>query len=307
MKAKLKKTKIRQTRADMIFDIINYSLVGIIVFICIYPLYYTVIASFSDPLEVTRGNVTFWVKGFTLDSYKTVFEYKPLWRGYLNTIIYTVVGTIYNLVLLLPASYALSRKEVKGRGVLMGVFVFTMYFSGGMIPTYLNIKNLGLLDNRLVMIIPGAFSVYNMIITRTFFATSFPNELAEAARIDGAGEARIFFSLALPLSTAIIGVMALYHAVSHWNSYFTALLYLSDTSKYPLQMVLREVLMQDNGIAVSMDSMTTEEMMDAARRQRMAETMKYSVIFIANAPVLALYPFVQKYFTKGVMVGSVKG
>lgn len=307
MSVKQHNAKIRQTRVDTIFDVINYSLLALVVLICIYPLYYTVIASFSDALEVTRGNVTLWVKGFTLDSYKTVFEYKPLWRGYRNTIIYTVAGTVYNLFLLLPASYALSRREIKGRGFVMGLFVFTMYFGGGMIPTYLNIKNLGLLDSMLVMILPGAFSVYNMIITRTFFASNFPNELAEAARIDGAGEARIFFQLALPLSSAIIGVMALYHAVGHWNSYFSALLYLSDTSKYPLQMVLREVLMQDNGIAINMDSMTTEELMDAARRQRMAETMKYSVIFIANAPVLALYPFVQKYFTKGVMVGSVKG
>ena len=307
MIVKQRNTKIRQTRVDNLFDIINYTLIMLVVIICIYPLYYTVIASFSDPLEVTRGHVTVWIKGFTLDSYKTVFDYKPLWRGYRNTIIYTVVGTAYNLFLLLPASYALSRKEVKGRGLLMGLFVFTMYFGGGMIPTYLNMKNLGLLDSMLVMILPGAFSVYNMIITRTFFATSFPNELAEAARIDGAGEARIFFQLALPLSTAIIGVMALYHAVSHWNSYFSALLYLSDTDKYPLQLVLREVLMQDNGIAVNMDNMSTEELMDAARRQRLAETMKYSIIFIANAPVLALYPFVQKYFTKGVMIGSVKG
>jgi len=307
MKEKQHSNKVRQTRADTIFDIINYSLVALVVLICLYPLYYTVVASLSDPLEVTRGNVTLWIKGLTLDSYKTVFEYKPLWRGYRNTILYTTVGTVYNLFLLLPASYALSRKELKCRGLVMGIFVFTMYFGGGMIPTYLNIKDLGLLDNWLVMVLPGAFSVYNMIITRTFFTSNFPNELAEAARIDGAGEARIFFQLALPLSSAIIGVMALYHAVGHWNSYFNALLYLSDTSKYPLQMVLREVLMQDNGIAVNMDSMSTEELMDAARRQRLAETMKYSVIFIANAPVLAMYPFVQKYFTKGVMVGALKG
>ena len=307
MSAKAHAVKIRQTRADACFDLVNHFLILLVVIICLYPLYYTVIASLSDPLEVTRGHVIIWIKGFTWDSYKSVFEYAPLWRGFRNTLIYTVIGTIYNLFLLLPAAYALSRKETKCRGLLMGFFVFTMYFGGGMIPTYLNIKNLGLLDSMLVMILPGAFSVYNMIITRTFFASNFPDELAEAARIDGAGEGRIFCQIALPLSTAIIGVMALYHAVGHWNSYFSALLYLSDTSKYPLQMVLREVLMRDNGIAVNMDSMTTEELMDAARRQRLAETMKYSVIFISNAPVLAMYPFVQKYFTKGVMVGSVKG
>ncbi len=304
---RLRPVRIRQTRADRIFSVLNHTLIALALLICLYPLYYTVIASLSDPMEVTRGHVAFTVKGFTLDSYKTVFEYRPLWRGYRNTLIYTVVGTAYNLLLLLPASYALSRKALRGRGIVTAFFIITMYFGGGMIPTYLNIKSLNLLDNPWVMILPGAFSVYNMIITRTFYASNFPDELAEAAQIDGAGEIRIFLQLALPLSTAIIGVMALYHAVSRWNSYFSALLYLSNSDLYPLQLVLRNVLLQDNGIAINMDSMSTEELMDAARRQRLAETMKYAVIFIANAPVLALYPFVQKYFTKGVMVGSVKG
>lgn len=230
-----------------------------------------------------------------------------IWTGYRNTLLYTFVGTAYNLTLLIPASYALSKKEMKLRGPLMMMFVFTMYFGGGMIPTYMNLKRLGLINSRWVLILPGAFSVYNMIITRTFFASNFSESLAEAARIDGAGEIRIFFQLALPLSSAIIAVMALYHAVGHWNSYFNALLYLNDAGKYPLQLVLRQVLLLNSAINIDTASMSTEEIMDLVRRQKLAETMKYAVIFIANAPVLAMYPFVQKYFTKGVMIGSVKG
>ena len=300
--------RIRQTRTDTLFDIGNHILIALILFVCVYPLYYTVIASFSDPVEVYTGKVAFFIRGFTLDSYKNVLRFGSLWKGYRNTIFYASVGTVYNLFLLLPASYALSRKELKGRGYFMAYFVFTMYFGGGMIPTYLNIRDLGLLDSWWVLIVNGAFSVYNMIITRTYYANSFPDELAEAARIDGAGEMRIFFQLALPLSTAIISVMVLYHAVGHWNSWFGAMIYLNDMDKYPLQLVLRQVLLQNAAISLDQSVMQdAEEMMDMLRRQRLAETMKYSVIFIANAPVLALYPFVQKYFTKGVMVGSVKG
>lgn len=304
--AKVKK-HIHMTRADRIFETINHILVALVLLICVYPLYYTVICSFSDPIAVTSGKISFFVKGFTLDSYRQVLKYGALWVGYRNTLFYTVVGTLYNLFLLLPASYALSRKDLKGKGVFMAYFVFTMYFGGGMIPTYINIRDLGLLDSPWVLIINGAFSVYNMIITRTFFASNFPDELVEAARIDGAGEIRIFLQLALPLSTAIIAVMALYHAVGHWNSWFSALLYITDTDKYPLQMVLREVLLMNSSIGFDAENMDAEALMDIARRQRLAETMKYAVIFIANAPVLAMYPFVQKYFTKGVMVGSVKG
>lgn len=301
-------TRIRQTRVDTIFDICNHILIALVLFVCVYPLYFTVIASLSDPMEVYTGNVTFFIKGFTLESYENVLRFSSLWKGYRNTIFYTFVGTIYNMILLLPASYALSRRELKGRGFFMAYFVFTMYFGGGMIPTYLNIRDLNLLDTWWVLIVNGAFSVYNMIITRTYYASNFPNELAEAARIDGAGEMRIFFQLALPLSSAIVAVMVLYHAVGHWNSWFGAMIYLNDMDKYPLQLVLRQVLLQNASISLDQSVMQdADAAMDMLRRQRLAETMKYSVIFIANAPVLALYPFVQKYFTKGVMVGSVKG
>lgn len=302
-----KQTKVALSRGDKIFDLVNHVLVFLLLIVCIYPLYYTVIASFSEPESVLSGKVYLWFKGFTLDSYRSVLDYDMIWVGYRNTILYTVVGTMYNLILLIPASYSLSKKEMKFRRPLMLFFVFTMYFGGGMIPGYLNIKNLGLIDSVWVMIIPGAFSVYNMIITRTFFMTNFSESLAEAARIDGASEFRIFVQIALPLSSAIIAVMTLYHAVGRWNSYFNALLYLNESGKYPLQMILRQILLQNTSVRIDTGSMSAEEIMDNIRRQKLAETLKYAVIFIANAPVLVLYPFVQKYFTKGIMVGSIKG
>lgn len=298
---------IRETRIDRVFNGIVIAISVLALICCLYPLYYTVIASLSDPLDVTSGRVFLWPVNMTFESYHNVIRYKSIWTGYRNTIFYTGVGTVYNLLLLLPASYALSRKEVKFKKFFMTFFVFTMFFSGGMVPTYLNIKRLGLLNSVWVMIIPGAFSVYNMLIVKTYYSSNFSESLAEAARVDGAGEFRIFFQLVMPLSTAIVAVMTLYHAVGHWNAYFSALIYLNDAGKYPLQLVLRQVLLLNSSISTDSANMSMEELIDAARRAREAETMKYAVIFVANAPVLALYPFVQKYFTKGVMVGSVKG
>ena len=203
-----KTNRIAETRGDRIFDLVNHIAVALVLVVCIYPLYYTVIASLSEPENVLSGKVYLWIKGFTLDSYRSVIDYKMIWTGYRNTLLYTFVGTAYNLTLLIPASYALSKKEMKLRGPLMMMFVFTMYFGGGMIPTYMNLKRLGLINSRWVLILPGAFSVYNMIITRTFFASNFSESLAEAVRIDGAGEIRIFFQLALapgaPFSLGVV-------------------------------------------------------------------------------------------------------
>lgn len=297
----------RRTRGDKVFDVVNLLLVLLVVILCIYPLYYTVIASFSEPEEVLKGRVLLFPSGFTLDSYRTVFTYEKIWRGYLNTIGYTVVGTLYNLFLLLPASYAMAKKGLRGKGILMGLFVFTMYFNGGMIPNYLLMKNMALLNSPWVMIIPAAFSVYDMIITRTFFAANFPDALSEAARIDGAGEFRIFFQIALPLSGAIIAVMALFHALGHWNDFFNAMIYLSDARLFPLQLILRDILLQNQTVNFQQAGMSTEAMADLLRRQYLAETMKYALIFIANLPMLIAYPFVQKHFVKGVVIGAVKG
>ena len=292
-----------------VFDIVNFFFMLLILFITIYPLYFTVIASFSEPSAVATGKVIWRPVGFTLDSYKQVFAYKQIWQGYINTIFYTVLGTAFNLVLTIPAAYAVSKKYLPGRGIVMGFFLITMYFSGGMVPTYLLIKNLGLINTRLVLVIVSGISIYNLIVTRTYFTMSISESIYEASRIDGAGEIRTFLSIALPLAKPIIAVMVLYYAVAHWNDYFNALLYVSDQNLEPLQSVLRRVLIQNqNALDESMmqQSMSAGELLDSAQRAYAAYTMKYTMVFIASAPLLIAYPFVQKYFVKGVMVGAVK-
>ena len=295
-----------RTRSEIVFDALNTVIMVLLIIVCIYPIYYTMIASFSNPNLVISGNVYLWIREFTLESYREVLKYSAVIIGYRNTILYTLFGTIWNLFLLIPASYGLSKNWLKGRNLIAVFFVFTMYFSGGMIPTYLLYKNMNLINNPLVLIIPGAFSVYNMLITRSFFESNFPESLAEAARIDGAGEMRIFVQLALPLSGAIIAVMALFHAVGHWNSYFNALLYIRDAKYYPLQLVMRQILTTTQNVAGD-PSADSEELIENARRMRIAQTMKYALVILANVPVLVAYPFVQKYFVKGVMIGAIKG
>ncbi|MEA4824481.1 MAG: carbohydrate ABC transporter permease [Clostridiaceae bacterium] len=220
--------------------------------------------------------------------------------GYQNTFFYTIVGTFLNLAVTLPAAYTLSKPDLPGRGFLMGFFMFTMYFSGGMIPTYLLVKACNLLDTRWVLLITGLISVYNMIVCRTFFQR-LPVELEEAAMIDGSSALHTFIRIVLPLSKALMGVMVLYYGVAHWNSYFSAMIYISDTSKWPLQLFLRRILIL---------SQTSEEMYDEQAlisKEYMKTLIKYAVIIVSSAPVLIIYPFLQKYFDKGVLLGSVKG
>ena len=297
-----------RTRFDKVFDFVNVALMAVLMVIILYPLYFTVIASFSDPYRLMRGEVLFLPKGITLDAYKNVLKNDEIWMGYLNTILYASTGTVYALAITIPTAYALSRQELRGRSVFMGYFMFTMYFSGGMVPGYVLIKQLGLLNTRYAMVIPAGMSVYNMIIANSFFKSSIPKELYEAARIDGANEYRTFFQVALPLSGAIIAVIALYTLVGHWNSYFAALLYLNDDAKFPLQLVLRNILLENQQLKImETSSLDTKQLEAIQRRAMMAETMKYALIFISSLPVLVAYPFVQKYFVKGVMIGAVKG
>ncbi|MBE6884955.1 MAG: carbohydrate ABC transporter permease [Ruminococcaceae bacterium] len=299
----------RKTMSDKVFDTINLILLILITLIVLYPLYFTIIASFSDPHAVAKGEVVFFIKGFTVEPYKNVFINDEIWIGYANSIFNTVVSVLLNLAITIPAAYVLSRDEIKLKGAFMGFFVFTMYFSGGLIPSYLLVKNLGLVDTRWALIIPAGFSVYNMIIARTFFKANMAQEIYEAARIDGSSEFGIFFRLVLPLSGAIIAVIALYVAVGHWNSWFSALLYITNKKLYPLQYVLRSILILNQEMnIVNVDSMESGEAMQALmRRKYMAEGMKYSIIFISSVPMLIAYPFVQKYFVKGVMIGAIKG
>lgn len=289
-----------------LFDVVNIGLVLIITLLIFYPLYFCVIASFSKPESVINGETLLWVKNFTLDSYKHVFKESSLWVGYKNTIIYTVLGTLYNLVMTIPLAYALSKKDLPFRGTISWYFFITMYFGGGMIASYFLIKNLGLKDNPLVMIIGTGVSCSNLIITRQYFSSSIPSDLYDAAYIDGANEWECFAKIAMPLAKPIIAVMTLYYGVGKWNSYFNALLYIQDDKYKPLQLVLRDILI-NNQIGVDMTGMDVSELVNAVERANIVEGMKYAVVFIASAPLLIIYPFLQKYFAKGIMVGSVKG
>ena len=296
--------------SDKIFLIVVYGTLILIAFVCLYPIYYTVIASVSDPYDVYRGKVNLLPSKFSLESYKLVFQNKSIWRGYANTIFYTVFGTLFNLFLTIPTAYALSKKRMFGRGFFMTLFLITMYFGGGMIPTYILYNNLGLINTRWIMIICGGLSVYNMIVTRTYFQNNIPETLFEAARIDGANEIRIFLKLVIPLSAPIIAVITLYYAVSHWSSYFNAMIYITNDELHPLQVVLRRILILNESAytdAVSSSESSAEIIANAAKQAEMALTMKYSMVFIASAPMLIIYPFIQKFFVKGIMVGSLKG
>lgn len=299
----------RYSWGDRIFLVTIYTVMILATLICVYPLYFTVIASVSDPNAVYTGKVFLTPSGFDITSYKLVFQNKDIWTGYANTIFYTVVGTCYNLFLTIPAAYALSKKNMYGRGVLTTIFLFTMYFGGGMIPTYIMMDKMSLLDTRLVLILAGGVSIYNVVVTRTFFSTNFPDELSEAARIDGASEFCIFFKMAIPLSMPIIAVMTLYYAVGHWNEYFRSMIYLKDSAKFPLQLVLRDILIGNQKAYESMQEAGVDGdiLLDFARKAKLAVTMKYSLVFIASAPMLILYPFIQKHFVKGIMIGSLKG
>jgi len=297
---------MKKSKSDAIFDAVNTFLMILVIIIMVYPLYFIVIASVSEPYAVSKGMVKLVPVGFTLEAYTNVFKNQQIWTGYANTIYYTVLGTCYNLITLIPAAYGMSKIYLPGRKFLTWYFLITMYFSGGLIPTYLLMKSLNLIDNRLVLIV-GSVSCYNLIVTRQFFTTSISDSLYEAAYIDGSSEFQTFFRIAFPLAKPIIAVMALFHAVGHWNSYYSALLYIRTRDYYPLQLVLRDILILSKSMLASVDTQEEGMLEWAARVAYMAEAMKYAVIFIASAPMLIVYPFVQKYFVKGVMIGSLKG
>ena len=291
----------RISRADRALDVTLYVLLGLVIVICAYPVYFILLASVSNATYVNSGELLLYPKGFHLEGYRFVFRNDKLLIGYRNTIFYTAAGTLLGLFASLSAGYSLSRRDLPGRGLAMFLLVFTMYFSGGLIPTYLVVKSLGLLNTRAVLIILGSVSAYNIILIRTFFMSNIPNELQEAAFIDGCGNIRFFVTIALPLSTAIIAVIGLYLAVGYWNSYFTALIYVADRSKSPLQIYLREILMTNEKVSDIEDGEL------AGQYMQMLQVVKYAVIVVATLPVMCIYPFLQKYFVKGVMIGALKG
>ncbi|MDD6681867.1 MAG: carbohydrate ABC transporter permease [Clostridiales bacterium] len=303
-----KKNVVKESGSDRVFSFIVHAFLIVIMLVMIYPLYFVVIASISDPFDVVNGRVFLWPVNFSLDSYAHVMGTNSIWVGYKNTIINTVIYVAYSLCITIPAAYVVAKRNLPGRRLLNLFFLITMFFGGGMVPTYLMYKEFGMLNTRWSLILTST-SCYNMIVARTYFSTSIPESLYEAAEIDGANEFTCFFRIALPLAGSIIAVIALFVASGVWNSYYNALLYIRDQSLYPLQLVLRDILINaanafQNIEAGSADADVYEQ---ALRLTYLAESMKYSIIFIASFPMLALYPFVQKYFVKGVMIGAVKG
>jgi putative aldouronate transport system permease protein len=298
----MQRSAIKDTRGDRIFMAFNYlTLTGLLV-IVLYPLIYIVSASFSDPVAVTSGRVWLWPVQPTLRGYEAIFKHRLLMTGFANSILYTVIGTLISVVLNILAAYPLSRADLPGRGVITFAFFFTTLFSGGLIPTYLVVRDLGMINTRWAMLIPGALGVWNVLIMRTYFQANIPRELYEAAQLDGCDDFTYLGRVVLPLSGPIIAVVALFYAVGYWNTYFNALIYLSDKNLWPLQLVLRDILVQNN-----INPQMLTDVRELILRQNLRESLKYSLIVVATVPVLLVYPFVQKHFVRGILLGSVKG
>lgn len=297
-----KAVKIKDSREDRAFYLIVNILMALILVVVLYPLIYVVSSSFSDGHAVRNGKVLLWPVGFSLDGYRMVFQFDTVISGYLNSFKYMIIGTLINVAMTMLCAYPLARRTLPFRNAFMFLFTFTMYFGGGLIPTYLMVRSLGMLNSMWALVIPGAISVYNMIITRTFIQNSIPHEMLEASQIDGCSDAQFFFRMVLPLSKAILAVITLYYAVGHWNGWFDAFIYLSDRDMYPLQLILRDILIVSNIDTTAIDDPELIERMEYTR-----DLVKYALIVVASVPMMMLYPFVQKYFIKGVMVGSLKG
>lgn len=298
---KRKQGPIRQSAGDRAFNIVNAIVMTLTTLAIVYPLYYVLLASITDPVVVSSGKLLLYPEAPYFEGYTRALHYAPLWTGYGNTLKYTLVGTAVALFCTIPAGYALSRIDLPGRRVLMFLFTFTMFFSGGIIPLYLVVRQLHMYDTIWAIVLPVAVSAYNLIVCRSFFDTGIPNELLEAAKIDGCNDFKFFFRIVLPLSSTIIAVMCLFYATALWNMFFNPLMFLSGKENMPLQVVLRDLVLlnQANSITSSAE--------EIAMRQKLAERLKYCIVVLAAAPLLIVYPFLQKYFAKGVMVGAVKG
>jgi len=296
-----KTNSIGYTRSDKVFFFLSGVILTALLIVVSYPIIFVLSASFSSGNAVSSGKVFLWPVEFSLEGYKAVFRNPNIVRAFFNTIFYTLLGTFINVSMAMMTAYPLSRRDLKGRNILMLIFTFTMFFSGGLIPSYILVKNLRMIDTVAVMVIPGALSVYHMIVARTFIQSTIPHDLLEAASMDGCSDISYFFKILLPLSKAVIAVIALFSAVSHWNTYFSAMIYLNTRTKFPLQIILREILIM-NQIDLSM-------VMDPELQivlSNLADVLKYALIVVATVPILCVYPFIQKYFTKGVMLGSIK-
>lgn len=295
----IKKRRMRKSVGEYIFDFCNYIVLSLLIVVTLYPCIYVLFASVSNPVQIYgSGGLLLWPKGFAMYSYDEVLKSSQIWIGYKNTIIYVICGGMLSVFLTVTAAFVLTRRVLPGKNIILFFIMFTMYFSGGLIPSYLIVKGLGLTDTRLVMILVNAVSTYNLIITISYFR-GMPYSLEEAAKIDGASDYVVLFKIMVPLAKPIIAVIALYYMVAIWNNFFTALIYLSDRKLFPLQLVLREILIQNNTTSIA----TTQ----ADIAEAYAENVKYATIVVSTVPILCVYPFLQKYFVKGVMIGAIKG
>lgn len=295
------KYKIKGTTSDVIYSIFTFIILSILLLIVIYPIYFIIIASISDPDAIFAGKVFLYPVGITFSGYEKLFEESLIWSGYLNTIIYTILGTAFNIFLTIPAGWAISRDYLPGRKIIMVFFIITMFFGGGLIPYYLICGKLGLVENPLILIIGGGISVYNMFMCKSYFQTNVPKEILEASQIDGCGEIRTFFDIVLPLAKPIISVMILFYAVGHWNNYMDALIFITDEKYFPLQLVLKDILTAAETQSSSGGSSTT-----IIEQLKIANQIKYSSIIVSSLPIIILYPFIEKYFDQGFLVGSFK-
>lgn len=293
------------SRDDWIVDSVVLLLTLATLAVVTYPLIFVLSSSVSDPVRVVRGEVRLLPVGFTLEGYGRILQYAPIWRGYLNTILYTTGSVVVTLITTIPAAYVLSRRELRGRGILTAYFAFTMFFSAGLVPTYLAVQSYGMLNTCWPLILEGAVTMTNLIVVRTYFTTSVPKDLSEAAFIDGCSNIKLFLRIMLPLAKPVIAVIALYAAVAQWNSYFNPLIYLSDSAKYPLQVHLRNILVM--GETTDFMGADPEELADMVRLRQLRESMKYGLIVVSALPMLCVYPFLQRFFMKGIMMGSIKG
>jgi putative aldouronate transport system permease protein len=291
--------------SDRAFGALNTGLLLLFSGMILFPLLFVLSASMSDPILVNTGKVWIWPRGITFEGYVRIFQNNEIWRGYLNTIIYTVIGTAFHLIVLLPGAYALSRKELPGKKLILWYFLLTMMIGGGLIPTYLVVKQVGMVNTMWAITIPGVVGAWSILVARTFFQQNVPDPLVEAAKVDGASYFYIFFRIALPLSLPIIAVMSLFHGVGLWNQYFSALIYLNNDSLYPLQLVLRKILVAQQ---MSSDNMASGAIQAEAlaAQARIASILKYGVIIVSTLPLLIIYPFMQRFFLKGVLIGSIK-
>lgn len=302
-KNSLRQEPLHRRLADPLFALVTYGLIGLSIIAIIYPLYFIVIASISDPNLVQQGKVVLFPRGVTFEGYMTIFGTSTIVRGFANSVLYTVVGTALSVAMILTGAYALSRKDMPGRNLFMILFVITMFFDGGMIARYLVVKELGMLNTLWAVVLPGAVGVWNLIIARTFLQQNLSPELREAAQLDGASDFRFFFGIAIPLSKPLIVLMVMIHLVANWNAFFDAMIYLNDESKYPLQLILRNVLIQSQASSSGMDMASMDS---TAAAQRMGELLKYSMIVVSTIPLLIAFPFLQRHFVKGATLGALK-